>query len=308
MPKLIDARIVGSDASSGSAKDPKLVGDINQVKVRINNVDTTALLDTGSVVSMLSQSFYKEHLGNLELEPLQEILNIECADGEQLPYLGYGLVDMDVGSSLEKSDSRVCLFLVVPDTSYSSRTQVIIGTNILNELLGEYRQNFGPKFLQKAKLHTPRYVSFRSMVFIERKMKKTEDRIAIIRSAAQQRIVLHPNETLDLPAYADKQVRYPTTASLLQESEEANIPDYLDVSPGVVNYCYGQRNEYRVTLSNLSTNTVCIEPRAVICELQPVKVADEVMNRMKQEDIEEKRTHVVNGADINAGHVLPLDK
>jgi hypothetical protein len=50
---------------------------------------TKALIDTGSTVSTLSHTFYREHLSHLELKPLHSLLNIECADGKQLPCEGY---------------------------------------------------------------------------------------------------------------------------------------------------------------------------------------------------------------------------
>ena len=69
-------------------KDPKFVGDVNEAKITTNNIDTIALLDTGSGVSLVSENVYKDNLFDSEIEPLKEVLNIECADGQQLPYLG----------------------------------------------------------------------------------------------------------------------------------------------------------------------------------------------------------------------------
>lgn len=90
------------------------------------------------------------------------------------------------------------------------------------------------------------------MVLAEKELKKKGDRIAIIRCATPHKITLKPNETADIPAYADRQVRYPTTTALLEESEEANIPDFVDVSPATVSYSFGQRKDYTVILSNLT--------------------------------------------------------
>lgn len=113
------------------------------------------MLDTGSVVSSLLQSFYEEHLSDLELKPLKEILNVEHADGEKLPYLGYIVADTDAGNSLERSNSHTCLFLLVPETKYSAQTPIIVGKIILTELLTEVKDTFGVQFLYKAKLQTP---------------------------------------------------------------------------------------------------------------------------------------------------------
>ena len=87
MPKLDCAPLRGSYVSTYTGKDPKLVGDINEAKITINNIDTIALVDTGSCVSLVSKAFYKDNLFDTEIEPLKEVLNIECADGQQYPTL-----------------------------------------------------------------------------------------------------------------------------------------------------------------------------------------------------------------------------
>ena len=136
MPKLVCAPVAGSERSTPETKkDPQLVGDVNEVNLNINNNTTTALLDTGSCVSIISETFYKEHLADTELEPLTEMINIECADGQQLPYLGCIEATISIENGLEKATSKQCLFLISPDTKYSGRTLIILGTNILNTLL-----------------------------------------------------------------------------------------------------------------------------------------------------------------------------
>lgn len=300
----MSTRVVGSDMGINSNKDPKLVGEVNQVAIKINSKDTQALLDTGSVVSVISESFYKDHLLDTELQPLQEILRIECADGEDLPYLGYIIAELDL-EGLPKAGKQDSLFLIVPDTKFSARTPVIIGTNILTELMKQCQENFGTQFLQRAKLQTPWYLCFRTMVLTDREVRKNDGRIAVVRSDVSSRIIIKPNETVDIPAYTDRQVRCFTTAAMLQETEDASIPDYLDVTPGIVNYNCDRRNEFTVTLSNLTTNTAVIEPRAIICELQAVTIADEVFEKIEEKTVDEKRTEIVENLEFDDGNLTP---
>ena len=117
--------------------DPKLVGDINETNIFVNSICTKALLDTGSCVSVVSQSFYNDNLSQITIQPLTHILNIECADGNNLPYTGYIEVEISTGEDLPKANSHTCLLLATPDTKLSERTPVILCTNILNELLNE---------------------------------------------------------------------------------------------------------------------------------------------------------------------------
>ena len=99
LPKQISAAVTGSNSGTGK-QDPKLVGETNEVEIFSNKIPTKALLDTGSCVSVVAEAFYKEHLSDLEINPIGDVLNIECADGNSLPYKGYIEVDIEVNSGL----------------------------------------------------------------------------------------------------------------------------------------------------------------------------------------------------------------
>ena len=71
------------------SRNSTLVGDSNEVSVSICGVPTKALLDTGSTVTTISESFCRQYLYHLPIQPLDTILSLSCANGESLPYLGY---------------------------------------------------------------------------------------------------------------------------------------------------------------------------------------------------------------------------
>ena len=139
-------------------------------------------------MSVVSQSFYNDNLSQITIQPLTNILNIECADGNNLPYTGYIEVEISTGEDLPKANSHTCLLLVTPDTKFSERTPVILGTNILNELLKECKSNFGEQFLQRAKMFTPWFLCFRTIVLREKELTKNKNRIGLIRSAVAQKV------------------------------------------------------------------------------------------------------------------------
>ena len=76
MPKLLGACTDGSQTGSGDKKDPQLIGETSEVNLRINNQYTRALLDTGNVVSLISQTFQQQNLPETEIRPLDDILKI----------------------------------------------------------------------------------------------------------------------------------------------------------------------------------------------------------------------------------------
>ena len=288
LPKRISARVAESDQSTNKQmKDSKLIGNTNEASIKINNFETTALLDSGSCVSLISESFFKQHLQNTELQPLKNILQIECADGQSLPYIGYVEVELQIDDGLPNSKPNSCLFLVTPDTSYSAKTPAIIGTNILNELLTECKDNFGEQFLQKAKLHTPWYLSFRCLVVREKELKRNKNRLAVIRNASAEKIIVHPNESIHIRGYTDKEIDYHPTSAMIQETEDSSLPSDIDITPGMVHYVYGNNKEVIINISNLTTNSVTIAPKAILCELQLVTIDEEVFNKIEDKDIYE---------------------
>jgi len=93
------------------------------------------------------------------------------------------------------------------------------------------------------------------MVLRDKELKRNHNRIAIIRSSISERILLKPNETIQVKGFIDREMNYPTTTAIIQESEEAGLPEYIDVSPAVIQYQFGKNHEVMVTLSNSRHNT-----------------------------------------------------
>ena len=113
-----------------------LVGSPNETEVIVNDIQTKALLDTGSTVSTVSEKFYNSNLSDLTMHLLEFILKIECADGQHLPYLGANGI------------KQPCLLLVVPDSTYNLNVP-LLGTNVLSTFMEECRHRHGSRFLQR---------------------------------------------------------------------------------------------------------------------------------------------------------------
>ena len=117
------------------------------------------------------------------------MLNIECADGQQLPYLGCIEAEITIITGLERATPQHCIVLIAPDTKYSNKTPVILGTNILTRLLQNCKYTFGDQFLQKAKLPTPWYMCFKSIIIRDKRLKKHNDRLAVVKNIMAENII-----------------------------------------------------------------------------------------------------------------------
>ena len=102
----------------------RLIGPANEGKVKIEGVETTALIDTGACMSAITKGF-AEAL-ELELKSLDSMLDIEGTGGGKVPYHGYVECRLNL-PQVEKFDHDV-LMLVIDDSQYGARVPIQIGT------------------------------------------------------------------------------------------------------------------------------------------------------------------------------------
>lgn len=115
-----------------SAKLPRgLVGSRCTAEVDIADHHCQCLLDTGSQVTTVPVSFYNHHLAHEPIHPLNELLQIEGAAGQSVPYLGYINETKFPKDFLGKDMDISTLALVVPDSRSDSPSTVLIGMNTL---------------------------------------------------------------------------------------------------------------------------------------------------------------------------------
>ena len=251
-----------------------LIGTSNEANVHVNGVSTVALLDTGSSVSTISQSFYETHLKEIPLQPITDLVSIECADGRPLPYHGFVSCPVHVDGISDRTIETECLFLIVPTTTYHESVPVLIGTNILTALLHQTREMHGVRFLQEAHLFTPWFLAFRCLSMRDKELSKSNNVLAVVRSAEQKPITIPPNKEVVVDGYLQNRVPYHPVCALLQATAKSPIPTDLDVTPVLVTYDYSKTHTVPVHISNVTTRTVTVNPRALLCELQPVTIQE----------------------------------
>jgi len=240
----------------------------------VNGVRGIALLDTGSTVSTISQSFYMKHFFDTPLHELNNILDIECAGGQLLPYSGYIVIQLAVaGFPHEQS-----LLLVVPDSNYNSLVPLLLGTNILSHCMTKCHQVCGDKMLQHHILPAAWNLAFRSLKTREQQLKKNKHRLGMVKSAEGKNIVLQANSSAIVQGYIDKKLEYHPTCAMLQATKKATISEDVDITPALIAYHCHSSGLVQVHLSNLTTRPIIIPARAVLCEIQPVNIEEIMYN------------------------------
>ena len=129
-PEVLKANINAPHLEKSEYVLKELIGDATEAVAFVNGHACLALLDTGSQVTSIAKSFYDRHLFNQPIEPIENIVRVVGAGGQEVPFLGYATIHVsfpenDVGIQ----GTLTTLPLVVPNNSYNQRVSVIIGTN-----------------------------------------------------------------------------------------------------------------------------------------------------------------------------------
>lgn len=104
------------------------------------------------------------------------------------------------------------------------------------------------------------------MAVRENELKKHHNRLVTLRSADIKNIIIGPNQSINIRCRIYNELNYQPTRAIVTEASNANLPSYIDMTPAVVHYD-NSIVDVIVNLSNLTTNTVNIAPRASIAEL-----------------------------------------
>lgn len=75
--------------------------------------------------------------------------------------------------------------------------------------------------------------------------------------------------------------------AFLKNTHKSVIPQDLDISPSFVSYKYqNNNNNVKVKISNVTTTTVKIPPKTLLCEIQPV-IEEEIPKPIFEENFDD---------------------
>lgn len=117
-----------------------LLSPCPHVTVSLGGVLVPCLLDTGSMVSTVTESFFLKNVEPWGLEKLYSChwLQLKAANGLDIPYIGYLELDVEVfGKVIPKRG-----VLIVKDPPGTTQVSGVLGMNVIrecyNELFGQY--------------------------------------------------------------------------------------------------------------------------------------------------------------------------
>lgn len=237
----------------------KIVGDRCESSVFIDGIETCCLLDSGSQVSTVSESFYRNHLANTRtLESLQQVINIEGAGGNLLPYIGYVSANVSFPGKPSDDETTECFFLVCPDTSFSCKVPVLMGTNVLCKLW--------PESVPLWTTPEVRHI-YSLMVEADRFRDRDSGRIGSVKVLNHRAIIVKSGDTTFVPGIvrtADTKVSYP---AVVQEPTLEPLNGGILVRNTLVTMPTHGKSRINVQVTNVTEKDIVIAPRSVIADL-----------------------------------------
>ncbi|MEE4247446.1 MAG: reverse transcriptase family protein [Kangiellaceae bacterium] len=233
-----------------------MIGEANEVIVNVGGVEVQALLDTGSMVSTISEALVSQ-LG-LQAEPVEALLRVQCAGGSSLPYSGCVQVSLVV-----KNFSCHVLFLVVPETDYNLRVPVLLGTNVLSLLFSSLG---GEKLSAGAWVMARECLQLHQQVMVTDGLGKVVTGTREVKVPANSKIFVQGSIQMSGPLCQ-------RVCVAAEEVEGGSPPGGVVVSPSVQFLQAGvRRQRVVVQVANLSQREVVIPPGYYLCELNAVTV------------------------------------
>lgn len=176
-PKVVRALSARAQVKPRQSVLPRgLIGAKCTAQVEVAGVMCDCLLDTGSQVTTITKSFYNENLYNKSINSLNDLLEVEGANGQNVPYLGYAELNITFPKDFVGVDTEVLtLALIVPDLPSTSQPSVLIGTNTLDNLYKDFSQ-------QETRYFSPTYGYKQVLKMLEMRLKQNvEGNVGLVR-------------------------------------------------------------------------------------------------------------------------------
>ena len=264
-------------AQSGNIHDVELIGPDNIDRIAIEGRRASCLIDSGSNVSTVSETYYRQILKNKEMHSLASLI-MKGAGEHTLPYLGYTFVNC---SPLASKMTFNVPMLVVPDTQFNRSVPILVGTNLLEEIKNN---------------NIPVHGAWQLAV---RNLSRSPQQLREVAIYTMRPITLLPHQTAIVEAKVGATRQYKVGVIEVDD----NLPGSI-VSPHAVVNATGKT--VHLQLINLSPNRVQINKGRKIGTMTPVKLIEtegdetySTVHQMEQQCADHQCDDIPEEVDLN---------
>lgn len=242
-----------------------LVGPRCISEVFIGDTRCESILDTGSQVTTISETFHARCLTSLPIQPISHLLEVEGAGGQPVPYLGYVEVLLTFPESVTGREEQLnALALIVPDCQFNSRTPLLVGTNVLFQLYQRGIECDGPTLWRRS----DRFGALlQHVAHIHRDATKT----CPVRLHGQKPVVISAGHKTCVYGKVRVGKTNPHTFFVLEPPETSPLPGGIFLECAVMNINCKAENKIPVTLRNTTAHDVTLPTNYVIGKISAVQ-------------------------------------
>lgn len=264
MPQRVKKKVTLSEHRAVSTgKLPRgLVGNKSTANVKVNGIECNSLLDTGSQVTTVSQSFYESHLSDHTIHPVSDILEVEGANGQAVPYLGYIQLSMQFPKEFMSSQPEVqTLALIVPDTRSNSTVPVLIGTNTLDPL---YEQ-----FYDGSSLVSNTYCGYQQVLktLQLRRKQDSEGQIGVVKLGRHEQGIVPARQRVVLEGFVPGSEANNEKWAVLEEPSVSSLPGGIFIENCLISIPTRSPYKIPVVVRNETNHDIVLPSNSVLAEL-----------------------------------------
>ncbi|KAK0136928.1 Paraneoplastic antigen Ma2 [Merluccius polli] len=267
-----------------------LVGPSFIHTIKVNDVVCDALIDSGSNVTIIFESWYNKHLLDVPIKPLSGLGLWGLADTEY-PYKGYVVVEMEFSEEITGVTGRVeVLALVCPEPRNQQQTPVLVGTNTsLFRRLWELAKTKG----DENTVYSMRIQSVYAPVKAQEQSTKNEV-LGQIKWKGPGSLAIAPGAKYYATCKVERQSASSKDLVLIDAPTDQLLPTGLLVQPGVLSDADIDNNSFTVLIQNESKKTTSIPVGTVVAEMYAVDTVTPV------------RPSDLTAETIDPNHLLPI--
>lgn len=247
--------------------------------MKVEGTPYTTLLDSGSQVTIIFDSWYTKHLTHIPLHPVSGLAISGLSDSnDSYPYQGYIQVELKLPENVAcDRKSITVLALVCPDPRCSDNIPILVGTNMQRVRLSQDT----PQAVRSFRVHTPDTEVRRQTQSMGLKCRNPDPEVVgevkwpgpgpLIIPAASQYIAV---------CTVEEKQPWGKTILLTKRVPSTVLPPSVFVQPTVVFSAALNKNKFLVLLRNESLKEKSIPGGTVIAQMH---VADTVTVGPRQE-------------------------
>ncbi|CAM4573172.1 unnamed protein product [Caretta caretta] len=244
-----------------------LIGPRAEVKVRIEGVECKAVLDTGSQVTIIFQSFYQQMLRHLPIQPLTG-LGLCGLSMDEYPYQGYVIVHLEfpeeVAGVREEVDTAA---LICPDPKGTSDVSVLIGTNSsLFKVLADYcRRRAGDQYLNTLMIHTLCAEAYRKIESAKR--DTSELPLGALKYAGTTPLVVPARTEQEVLVMSTCLKGSKGTLAMIEQPMGGELPEGVLVPSGVITLPADTQERVTILIANETSRDIFVKQGQKIADL-----------------------------------------